>query len=360
LARALAQRGWRLILDARGADALEAVRAELAALTTVITLPGDVTDPDHRAQLLAAAEGRVDVVINNAGALGQTPRPALLDHDLDDFEAVLRANVAGPLGVIQALRPALRANARILNITSDASVEPYAGWGAYGASKAALDHLSAILAAEQPEWRVYAIDPGDMRTQMHQDAFPGEDISDRPLPEESVPALLALIDGDRPSGRFKARELLTPSGMTPSGMTPSAATPAGVEGLRVVLRVMDVEEAKQLYGRGLALRQLAEWKSPGSHGVLYEAGAATLEVVDAGHASEVDVIEVGRPVVGQVRLAFTVPDVAQATDVLAGQAEPLGGATLTPWNHRNQRLVVSQHPEVQLTLSQVEGEEVLA
>jgi NAD(P)-dependent dehydrogenase (short-subunit alcohol dehydrogenase family) len=209
LARRLAQGGWRLIIDARGARALEAARAELSAYTQVEAIPGDVTDPDHRRALAGAAQraGGVDAVINNAGILGPSPQPALLGYPLEALEQVFRTNVLASLGILQALRDVLRPQARILNITSDAGVNPYPGWGGYGASKAALEQLSAVLAAENPGWRIYWVDPGDMRTQMHQEAFPGEDIGDRPLPEESVPGLLELLEGHRSSGRYAAREL---------------------------------------------------------------------------------------------------------------------------------------------------------
>jgi NAD(P)-dependent dehydrogenase (short-subunit alcohol dehydrogenase family) len=209
LARELARRGWNLILDARGAEALEAARAELADQTQVVALPGDVTDPAHRQALAEAAEaaGGLDAIVNNAGILGPSPQPALLDYPLDVLEQVYRANVIAPLGIIQALRSSLKPGARIINITSDAAVEPYEGWGGYGSSKAALEQLSAILAAENADLRVLWVDPGDMRTQMHQEAFPGEDISDRPLPETSVPGLIALLEGDQPSGRYAARTI---------------------------------------------------------------------------------------------------------------------------------------------------------
>ncbi len=152
--------------------------------------------------------GGLDVLVNNASALGPSPMPSLAEIDLAAFEAVLRTNLVAPLALIQEALPLLAARSgRILNITSDAAVEGYEGWGGYGASKAGLEQLSNVLAAEQPDLRVYWVDPGDMRTQMHQDAFPGEDISDRPPPEESVPGLLALIDGDHPSGRYQARVL---------------------------------------------------------------------------------------------------------------------------------------------------------
>lgn len=209
LARELARRGWNLILDARGAEALEAAHAELADQTQVVALPGDVTNPAHRRALAEAAEaaGGLDAIVNNAGILGPSPQPALLDYPLDVLEQVYRANVIAPLGIIQALRSSLKPGARIVNITSDAAVEPYAGWGGYGSSKAALEQISAILAAENADLRVLWVDPGDMRTQMHQEAFPGEDISDRPLPETSVPGLIALLEGEQPSGRYAARSI---------------------------------------------------------------------------------------------------------------------------------------------------------
>lgn len=209
LARQLARSGWTLLIDARGADALEAARAELSQTTRVIAIPGDVTDTAHRQQLADAAQslGGLDAVVNNASILGPSPQPRLLDYPLDVLEQVYRANVIAPLALIQAVQPHLKPGARILNVTSDAGVEPYAGWGGYGSSKAALEHLSAIFAAENPAWKVYWVDPGDMRTQMHQEAFPTEDISDRPLPEVSVPGLIALLTGDYASGRYKAREL---------------------------------------------------------------------------------------------------------------------------------------------------------
>ena len=209
LAGELARRGWNLLLDARGVEDLERVREELAGRTRVVALAGDVTDQRHRTELARAAGelGGLDAVVNNAGALGPSPLPVLLDYPLDALAAVYRANVLAPLGVLQAVRQQLRPGARAVNITSDAAVEPYEGWGGYGSSKAALEQLSAVLAAENPRLRVYWVDPGDMRTRMHQDAFPGEDISDRPLPEESVPGLVALLEGTHSSGRYRAREL---------------------------------------------------------------------------------------------------------------------------------------------------------
>jgi NAD(P)-dependent dehydrogenase (short-subunit alcohol dehydrogenase family) len=209
LARQLAQQHWTLILDARSSEALVTVREELSALTNVIALAGDVTSSDHRQALAAAAHsvGGLDALVNNASMLGPSPQPELLAYPLEVLEQVYRTNVLAPLALIQQVQHEMKPAARILNITSDAGVEAYPGWGGYGSSKAALEQLSAILAAENPTWRVYWIDPGDMRTQMHQEAFPGEDISDRPLPEESTPGLLALLTGEHPSGRYAARSL---------------------------------------------------------------------------------------------------------------------------------------------------------
>lgn len=209
LARELARRQWSLVIDARGAAALETVHAELASITHVIALAGDVTDRAHRRALVVAARslGGLDALINNAGILGPSPQPPLMDYPLDVLEQVYRANVIAPLGLIQAAQHDLKPGARIVNVTSDAGVQPYAGWGGYGSSKAALEQFSAILAAENSTFRVYWVDPGDMRTQMQQAAFPGEDISDRPLPETSVPGFVELLEGDLPSGRYAARVL---------------------------------------------------------------------------------------------------------------------------------------------------------
>jgi NAD(P)-dependent dehydrogenase (short-subunit alcohol dehydrogenase family) len=207
LARALAERGWRLVVDARGAEALEEARRELAASTEVTAVAGDVADDAHRRVLIAAAGSRIDLLVNNASALGPSPQPSLADYPLDVLDRVYRVNVLAPLALVQLALPLLPEGGRILNVTSDAGVEAYEGWGGYGSSKAALEQLTSVLAAERPELRVYAVDPGDMNTQMQQEAFPGEDVSDRPPPEESVPGLLALIEGDLPSGRYGARDL---------------------------------------------------------------------------------------------------------------------------------------------------------
>jgi NAD(P)-dependent dehydrogenase (short-subunit alcohol dehydrogenase family) len=210
LARMLAQRGWALVLDARGTADLERVARELGAISEVVAIPGDVSDDWHRGALVEAAGEQVDLLVNNASVLGPSPQPTLARYPLAELERVYRVNVLAPLALAQLVVPRMPDGGCVINVTSDAAVEPYEGWGGYGSSKAALDQLSAILAAEQRALRVYAVDPGDMRTRMHQDAFPGEDISDRPPPEESVPGLLALIEGKLPSGRYRARELSAP------------------------------------------------------------------------------------------------------------------------------------------------------
>ncbi|MDQ4078277.1 MAG: SDR family oxidoreductase [Chloroflexota bacterium] len=210
LARELARRGWTLIIDARGAEALEAVANELSQWTEVIAIPGSVNDPEHQRALAAAAEevNGLDALVNNASILGPSPQPVLLEYPLDVLEEVYRTNVVAPLALIQATRHHLKSGARIVNVTSDAAVEGYEGWGGYGSSKAALEQLSNVLAAENPSLRVYWVDPGDMRTQMQQEAFPSEDISDRPLPEVSVPGFVQLLEGELPSGRYAAREIV--------------------------------------------------------------------------------------------------------------------------------------------------------
>jgi NAD(P)-dependent dehydrogenase (short-subunit alcohol dehydrogenase family) len=207
LAQALAERGWRLVVDARDPVALEAAAAGLRERTEVVAVAGDVADAAHREALVAAAGGRIDLLVNNASTLGASPLPELARYPLDELERVFRVNAIAPLALTQAVLPLLGEGARVVNVTSDAAVEAYEGWGGYGAAKAALEQISAVFAAEQPGLRVYAVDPGDMNTQMHQEAFPGEDISDRPPPSQSVPGLLRLIEGDLPSGRYSAAAL---------------------------------------------------------------------------------------------------------------------------------------------------------
>jgi NAD(P)-dependent dehydrogenase (short-subunit alcohol dehydrogenase family) len=210
LARALVERGYDLVIDARGRDALSTVRDELAARAAVVALPGDVTDAAHRTALVDAAHGLggLDVVVNNASMLGPSPQPRLSEYPLDVLRTVYDTNVVAPLALIQEALPLLeRSGGCILNITSDAAVEPYEGWGGYGSSKAALEQITNVLGAEHPNVRVYRVDPGDLNTQMHQEAYPGEDISDRPPPESAVPGLLTLVEGDLPSGRYRTAEL---------------------------------------------------------------------------------------------------------------------------------------------------------
>jgi NAD(P)-dependent dehydrogenase (short-subunit alcohol dehydrogenase family) len=208
LVRELAARGWDVVTDGRDPDRLGDVLAGLG--DRVVAVVGDVTDAGHRDELVRAAVergGRIDLVVNNAGGLGPSPLPGLTEHPLDALTDLFAVNVVAPLGLIQAALPHLADGAVVVDITSDASVGAYEGWGGYGATKAALDHVGRVLAAEHPELRVLTIDPGDMRTQMHQDAFPGEDISDRPPPEASVPGILALVESDRPSGRYQVADV---------------------------------------------------------------------------------------------------------------------------------------------------------
>jgi NAD(P)-dependent dehydrogenase (short-subunit alcohol dehydrogenase family) len=210
LARGLADRGWRVVIDARGAEDLAAVADELSARADVVAVAGDVSDEAHRKRLIdAVGGGRLDLLVNNASLLGPSPQPKLADYDLDTLRQVYEVNVFGPLRLTQLALPLLRASAgHVINVTSDAAVEGYEGWGGYGSSKAAFEQWSKVLAAEEPSIRIWTVDPGDMNTQMHQEAFPGEDISDRQAPEAVAPALLALIDRDPPSGRYQAAELL--------------------------------------------------------------------------------------------------------------------------------------------------------
>jgi NAD(P)-dependent dehydrogenase (short-subunit alcohol dehydrogenase family) len=210
-AHALARRGWSLIVDARRADDLAGA---MRGLADVATVPGDVTDPGHRAALAAAVgrAGGLDLLVNNASRLGPSPQPLLRDYPLDELGRVYDTNVVAPLALIQLLTAPLAAAAGVIvNVSSDAAVEAYPGWGGYGSAKAALDQLTAVLAAEEPSLRCYAFDPGDMRTDMHQQAFPGEDISDRPEPETVIPALLRLLDERPPSGRYRASDLAAPA-----------------------------------------------------------------------------------------------------------------------------------------------------
>lgn len=210
LSLALAREGWDVIVTGRGRDALAAVAAEHSGAGRIIVVPGDITDPSHRDAVVrqATRNGTVDLLVNNASTLGRSPLPHVLDLDAETLERLWQTNVAGPLALIRAVRPHLAEGAAVIDISSDAAAEHYEAWGGYGATKAALDHLTLTLAVENPSLRWYAIDPGDMRTQMHRDAFPGEDISDRPLPETVVPAFLHLLQHCPPSGRYRATDLL--------------------------------------------------------------------------------------------------------------------------------------------------------
>jgi NAD(P)-dependent dehydrogenase (short-subunit alcohol dehydrogenase family) len=206
LAAGLTAAGWRLVVDARGAAPLAAVGTALGA----VAIAGDVADPAHRAALVAAATdlGGPDLLVNNAGILGPSPLPPMGAYPLDDLRNVFEVNVVAQVALAQLALPALRAShGALVTVTSDAAVEPYPGWGGYGSAKAALEQASRVLAEEEPDVRVWCVDPGDLRTAMHQDAFPGEDISDRPLPESVVPAFLRLLAERPPSGRYRAADL---------------------------------------------------------------------------------------------------------------------------------------------------------
>jgi NAD(P)-dependent dehydrogenase (short-subunit alcohol dehydrogenase family) len=214
LAGSLAAAGYQLIIDARDREALTAAAAQIArehGSQAVVAVPGDITDPAHRAALAAAAAqaGGASLLVNNAGTLGVSPLPAMAEYPADGLRSSLEVNVVAPLALTQLMLPDLREHGgAVLNITSDAAVEAYSGWGGYGAAKAALDQASHVLAAEEPSVRVWWVDPGDLRTQMHQQAFPGEDISDRPLPAAVMPAFLRLVAERLPSGRYRASELM--------------------------------------------------------------------------------------------------------------------------------------------------------
>lgn len=211
LAESLAKKGWNLLINARNANQLFKAKNKLAALTEVIAIAGDVRDEIHLLQFAEALEKNqwsIDLLVNNASELGVSPMPRLLDHPIDNLHIVLHTNMIAPISLLQKVRPYFNANAKIINVSSDAGAEAYESWGAYGGSKAGLDHMTAILGKENPEYNFYSFDPGDMRTEMHQAAFPGMDITDRPLPaEHAVPAMIQLIEGVFPNGRYTSHSL---------------------------------------------------------------------------------------------------------------------------------------------------------
>ncbi len=215
LAEGLATRGWSLVIDARGVEDLKRAEEDLRSVkssgSSIVAIPGDIASPAHRSELVEAARrlGGLDLIVNNASTLGESPLPRLVDYPLDSLRHVFEVDVLAPLALVQEATGLLMKSdrPRLINITSDASIEHYERWGGYALAKAALDHVSGTLGAEDPKLRSWAVDPGDLRTDMHQQAFPGEDISDRPLPESVVPKLVALIESDLPSGRYKASEI---------------------------------------------------------------------------------------------------------------------------------------------------------
>ena len=211
LAEILANKGWNLVINARNAKQLLAVKNRLAGLTKIMAISGDVRDEIHLLQLAEVFEReqwKLDLVVNNASELGISPMNNLLDHPVNNLHAVLHTNMIAPISLLQKVKPHLKTGAKIINVSSDAAVEAYETWGAYGGSKAGLDHITAVLGKENPEFKFYAFDPGDMRTEMHQAAFPGEDITDRPLPSEhAVPAIITLVENNIPGGRYTSNFL---------------------------------------------------------------------------------------------------------------------------------------------------------
>jgi Short-chain dehydrogenases of various substrate specificities len=212
LAESLAHKGWNLLINARNAKKLLEAKNQLSQFTNVIAISGDVRDELHLLQLTEAVQAnqwQLNLVVNNASALGISPMPYLLDHPIDDLHLIIHTNMIAPISLLQKVKPFLADNATIIHISSDAGAEAYENWGAYGGSKAGLDHMTTILGKENPQYRIYAFDPGDMRTDMHQAAFPGQDISDRLLPaEKAVPAINLLIENDFPNGRYTTSQLL--------------------------------------------------------------------------------------------------------------------------------------------------------
>jgi NAD(P)-dependent dehydrogenase (short-subunit alcohol dehydrogenase family) len=215
LAEGLVERGWSLVIDARGAELLksteEDLRSKLFDGAALVAVAGDISAAAHRSELVEAARqlGGLDLIVNNASTLGESPLPPLIDYPVDSLRHVFEVDVLAPLSLVQESIGLLKSADRpsVLNVTSDASIEHYERWGGYGLAKAALDHLSATLAVEDHALRVWVVDPGNLRTDMHQQAFPGEDLSDRPLPESVVASLVALIESDLPSGRYRASEI---------------------------------------------------------------------------------------------------------------------------------------------------------
>jgi NAD(P)-dependent dehydrogenase (short-subunit alcohol dehydrogenase family) len=210
LAAELVRRGWHVVVDARDAARLASAVDEFQAPNAVTAVAGDVSDPAHRRELADAVDkaGGLDLLVNNASVLGPSPQPRLADYPVDVLEQVYAVNTIAPVALLQLVLPQLEERGgRIVDVSSDAAVEAYGGWGGYGSAKAALDQLTAVLAVEHPTLRVYALDPGDMATDLQQQAFPGEDVSDRAAPESVVPAVMKLVDGDRPSGRYRAADL---------------------------------------------------------------------------------------------------------------------------------------------------------
>ena len=215
LARSLAADGWALVVDARHAPDLAAAVDQLDGAGPIVPVAGDIADARHRADLATAAAslGGLDLVVLSAGTLGPTPLPSVSELHLDDLRTTLETNVVAQVGLVQAVLPHLRPHATIVAITSDAAVEAYEGWGAYGASKAAFEHVAAVLGAERPDLRVLRVDPGDMATEMYRQAAPEDDLTGMSQPEDRVPAIRRLIAEDFPSRRYRGPDVRTPLGV---------------------------------------------------------------------------------------------------------------------------------------------------
>lgn len=213
LVETLAKEGWQLLINARNPQTLLETQRYLEQFTEVHAISGDVKDEIHLLQLpekLEQLNWKLDLIVNNASTLGASPQPVLLEYPIESIHQIFHTNVIAPLSLLQKLKGYLKDQAKIINLSSDAAANAYENWGGYGASKAALDHLTSIFIKENPQWSVYAFDPGDMRTEMHQAAFPGENIEDRPLPQSiAVPAALKLINENLNSGRYEASQLAT-------------------------------------------------------------------------------------------------------------------------------------------------------
>jgi len=351
LADFLAAQGYALVLTARGREELEETARKLERYGHPVTaLAGDVTDPAHRRALVNAAEDGLDLLVNNASDLGPSPLPALAEYPLEALESLYKTNVLASLGLIQEALPLLeRRRGLVVNVSSDAAQGAYPGWGGYGSSKAALDLITRTLAAELTDVGVVSVDPGDMRTRMHQDAFPDEDISDRPLPDVTLPFWAWLLGQDPLSVSGERFQAQADAWTTPTPPSPKNALGSPLREMRVSLTVEDFDRAVQLYRETLGLPVVQAWEGPDGRGVVLATPQATLELLDRTHAETVDRVEVGTRVSGPIRLALEVAGLEAAMGAFVeAEARSLRAPVITPWGDRNQRLETSEG--VQLTL----------